>query len=134
MVSTRKARSSSAASSSLMWGLVQPAVLLLLSEQPRHGYALLDELRDRGYLPGEADVGNLYRGLRRLEDDGYVTSEWVQHQGPGPNRRTYRITTKGREFLYEEALSLAQKASAIERLLSEYQRLHPQGPGKASTS
>jgi DNA-binding PadR family transcriptional regulator len=111
-----------------MWGLVQPAVLLLLSERPRHGYALLEELRDRGYLPGEADVGNLYRGLRRLESEGYVVSEWVRQRGPGPSRRTYKITIKGQQLLFQEALALAERASYIERLLSEYRRLHPKGP------
>ena len=113
---------------SLMWGLVQPAVLLLLSEQAYHGYALLEALRDRGYLPGEADVGNLYRGLRRLEADGHVTSEWIRQKGPGPSRRSYTITDQGRALLYNEALSLARRASYIERLLSEYRRLYPKGP------
>ena len=70
-----------------MWGLVQPAVLLVLSEGPQHGYALLEALQARGYLPGKADVGNLYRGLRRLEKSGAVTSEWVRQSGPGPSRR-----------------------------------------------
>ena len=114
-----------------MWGLVQPAVLLLLSESPQHGYALLEHLRDRGYLPGSADVGNLYRGLRRLEKDGAVTSKWVRQQGPGPSRRTYAITDSGRRLLFEEALALAERASYIERLLSEYRRLNPEGPPDA---
>ena len=35
-----------APSSSAMWGLVQPAVLLLLSEEPRHGYFILKDVAD----------------------------------------------------------------------------------------
>ncbi len=111
-----------------MWGLVQPAVLLVLSEGPQHGYALLEALQSRGYLPGKADVGNLYRGLRRLEKSGAVTSEWVRQSGPGPSRRTYQITDQGRQLLYQEALALADRAGVIAKLLNEYRRLYPTGP------
>ena len=111
-----------------MWGLVQPAVLLVLSEGPQHGYALLEALQARGYLPGKADVGNLYRGLRRLEKSGAVTSEWVRQSGPGPSRRTYEITDQGRQLLYQDALALADRAGVIAKLLNEYRRLYPTGP------
>jgi DNA-binding PadR family transcriptional regulator len=116
------------ANQSSMWGLVQPAVLLVLSERPRHGYALLDELHERQYLPGKPDVGNLYRGLRKMEAAGYVASEWERQPGAGPRRRTYSITQAGRRALYQEALSLADRASHVERILSEYRRLNPGGP------
>ena len=120
--------SNSESPASPMWGLVQPAVLLILSEGPQHGYALLDSLREKGYLPGKADVGNLYRGLRRMEKAGAVTSEWVRQNGPGPSRRTYQITDRGRQLLYEDALSLADRANFIAKLLNEYRRMYPEGP------
>src|SRR5438105_3168922 len=45
---------------------VEPALLLLLKERPRHGYELIELLPE--LAGGErADVGNLYRFLRRLE-------------------------------------------------------------------
>ena len=119
---------------SSMWGLVQPAVLLVLSERPRHGYALLDELHERQYLPGKPDVGNLYRGLRKMEAEGYVASEWERQPGAGPRRRTYSITQAGRRALYQEALSLADRASHVERILSEYRRLNPGGPPSVEKS
>ena len=51
----------------------EPALLLLLRERPTHGYELLEALPA---LTGEArvDMGNLYRVLRALEEDGLVTS------------------------------------------------------------
>lgn len=122
------ASSETQSKNSPMWGLVQPAVLLILSEGPQHGYALLEALQARGYLPGKADVGNLYRGLRRLEKFGAVTSEWVRQSGPGPSRRTYQITDQGRQLLYQEALALADRAGVIAKLLNEYRRLYPSGP------
>src|SRR5215210_7834328 len=63
--------------------LVEPAVLLLLAERPRHGYQLLEELS--GLIVEEAvlDAGNLYRLMRGLEGEGFVVSSWRTERG-GP--------------------------------------------------
>jgi PadR family transcriptional regulator len=75
----------------------EAALLLLLAERETHGYELLDRLPE---LLGEerVDVGNLYRVLRGLEEDGLVSSEW-RADLPGPAKRTYRLTADGRELL-----------------------------------
>jgi len=75
----------------------EPAVLILLAERPTHGYELLERLPE---LLGEerVDVGNLYRFLRALEQDGVVTSEWSAEL-PGPAKRTYALTDDGRALL-----------------------------------
>ena len=58
------------------------ALLLLLRERPAHGYDLLEQLPA---VIGEErmDVGNLYRVLRALEEQGLVSSEWDE---PSPAR------------------------------------------------
>ncbi len=75
----------------------EPALLLLLSGSPTHGYELLDRLPA---LIGEerVDVGNVYRALRALEDDGIVVSEWHADL-PGPAKRTYTLTEQGGSVL-----------------------------------
>ncbi len=105
------------------WGLVQPAVLLLIMEQPRHGYALLEELKSRGFIPNSADGGNVYRGLRRMESEGKISSRWIHFEGKGPRRRIYEITPRGRDAIFEEALNLANRAKFIELFLSEFKRI-----------
>ena len=86
----------------------EPALLLLLRERPAHGYELLEALPA---LTGEArvDMGNLYRVLRALEEDGLVTSRWEAGE-PGPAKRTYELTAEGRRLLdrWAEALTRAQ--------------------------
>ena len=83
----------------------EPAVLILLAERPTHGYELLERLPE---LLGEerVDVGNLYRFLRALEQDGVVTSEWSAEL-PGPAKRTYALTDEGHALLaaWVDALS-----------------------------
>lgn len=75
----------------------EAALLLLLADRPTHGYELLERLPA---LLGEerVDVGNLYRALRALEDEGLVSSEW-RADLPGPAKRTYTLTAEGRGAL-----------------------------------
>jgi PadR family transcriptional regulator, regulatory protein PadR len=77
--------------------LGEPALLLLLDAGPTHGYELLERLPP---LVGEdrVDVGNVYRALRGLEEEGLVVSEW-QAELPGPAKRTYTLTDEGRAVL-----------------------------------
>ena len=54
---------------------LEPWLLLLLAENPAHGYELLERLKVLPEAPN-ADRGHLYRTLRRLEEQGLVTSTW----------------------------------------------------------
>ena len=96
----------------------EPAVLLLLRERPMHGYELLELLPP---LVGEdrVDVGNLYRFLRALEDEGMVASEWSADL-PGPAKRTYSLTDAGRELLAKWAESLGTTQELISDFLTKF--------------
>jgi PadR family transcriptional regulator, regulatory protein PadR len=92
----------------------EPALLLLLRERPAHGYDLLERLPE---LTGEqrVEMGNLYRLLRALEDEGLVDSEWAD------GRRTYSLTPQGVQLLdqWVEALHRSQERTA--RFLERYE-------------
>jgi poly-beta-hydroxybutyrate-responsive repressor len=98
---------------------VEPALLLLLRERPMHGYELLDRLPD---LTGEArvDVGNLYRVLRALEEEGIVSSEW-RADLPGPAKRTYELTPTGHRLLDHWADALRDARRGIDSFLDRYE-------------
>src|SRR5204862_6222014 len=64
---------------------VEPSLLLLLRERPLHGYELLERIPELG-VEGRVDIGNLYRLLRSLEEEGLVQSEWSADL-PRPARR-----------------------------------------------
>ena len=97
----------------------EPAVLLLLRERPAHGYELLEALPE---VIGETrvDMGNLYRILRALEEDGLVSSEW-QADAPGPAKRTYELTAEGRRLLDEWATALRHSRERIDGFLDRYE-------------
>jgi PadR family transcriptional regulator, regulatory protein PadR len=97
---------------------VEPAILLLLRERPLHGYELLERLPK---LTGEPriDVGNLYRLLRALEEEGVVSSEWSAEL-PGPAKRTYELTADGRLLLERWAEALRGAQANVQTFLDRY--------------
>lgn len=101
---------------------MQPCLLLLLLSRSTHGYELIQSLSEFGFIEGEIDPGSVYRHLRRLEEDGLVSSEW-QIQGSGPAKRLYRLTREGEEVLAAWAQTIAGNKARMEKFLSRYQEL-----------
>ena len=97
---------------------LRPCVLLLLREQPAHGYDLIERLRALGFT--RDDPGRLYRVLRALEQEGYVRSAW-EGSTTGPDRRVYELTRPGMEALHGQAKSLKETSHALVRFLSRYE-------------
>ena len=64
-------------------------------------------------------MGNLYRVLRALEEDGLVTSEW-QDALPGPAKRVYRLTPPGERLLADWAAALERARARIDTFLARY--------------
>ncbi len=97
---------------------LRPCLLLLLREQPAHGYELLEHLRILGF--DRDDPGRLYRALRALEKEGLVRSAW-EPSGSGPDRRTYELTRPGMEQLHEAAAALEATRGLLDVFLSRYE-------------
>src|ERR671934_440880 len=97
---------------------VEPSLLLLLRERPLHGYELLERIPELG--EGRVDIGNLYRLLRKLEDEGLVRSEWSADL-PGPAKRTYELTAEGRRLLDRWAEALRGAQETISAFLQRYE-------------
>jgi PadR family transcriptional regulator, regulatory protein PadR len=105
---------------------LRSCMLLLLREEPAHGYDLLERLRPLGF-PRD-DPGRLYRALRALEAEGLVRSAWERSQ-TGPDRRVYELTRAGGEELHREALALAASADVLAAFLSRYEEFVAVGRG-----
>jgi PadR family transcriptional regulator, regulatory protein PadR len=102
---------------------VEPALLLLLRDGETHGYDLADSLGD--LAPDDrVDVGNLYRILRGLEEEGVVASRW-RDDLPGRAKRTYTLTPTGRRLLDDWAASLDRTNHTITAFLRRYHEEEP---------
>ena len=100
----------------LLQGTLAILILKALVTGPSHGYGIARWVESTTDDVLRIEEGSLYPALRRLEDNGWVTSEWGLSDN---NRRArfYAITTAGRRQLREERAQWKLVAGIINRLL-----------------
>jgi DNA-binding PadR family transcriptional regulator len=72
-------------------GDIRTAALLLLAEEPRNGYTIMQEIEQRSDGVWRPSPGSVYPALAQLEDEGLIRSEEVD------GRKLFAITDAGRE-------------------------------------
>jgi DNA-binding PadR family transcriptional regulator len=78
-------------------GDVRTAALLLLAEEPRNGYQIMQEIEERSGGAWRPSAGSIYPALQLLEDEGLVRSEEVH------GRKLLHLTDAGRRLVEERA-------------------------------
>ena len=73
-------------------GDIRAAILVLLAEQPMHGYQIIQELTERTGGAWRPSPGSVYPTLQHLEDEDLVR-ETASESG----KRVYELTETGRE-------------------------------------
>jgi DNA-binding PadR family transcriptional regulator len=101
--------------SPLSVSMLEPALLVLLQQQPRHGYNLLAELESLGLRSLHPSV--IYRALRQMEGLDWICSDWDTSQSQGPPRRNYRLTDLGEKALQNWQEELSNTGILINELL-----------------
>ena len=83
---------------------------------PLHGWAIAKRIEQISQDLLEMKYGTLYPALMRLEQSGWISSEWGASEN---NRRArfYSITRQGRKQLALEAENWGQMAAFIARVL-----------------
>lgn len=104
-------------------GFLQPGILLLLGEEPSHGYALLEKLVDMGVIEKRMPLPVIYRVLRRLERDGLAVSDHADSEGRGPSRKVFRLTDEGWDALGWWSENLKGVSELIETFQKRYKSL-----------
>jgi len=102
-------------------------LLLLL----HHGYTLLEQLEPFGL--GGFDPTVVYRVLRKMEEQGWVVSNWDREQTQGPPRRVYRLTSLGDEVLRLCVQDLEGTRRMVEDFLRAYYRHIEEHPMEEGT-
>ena len=96
-----------------LYRYIEPVVLLILQEEEKsYGYDLADKLAGFALTDARVERASLYRTLRGLEENGYVTSEW-DVEGAGPARRVYALTDNGRLRLQQWTQLLGRMGRAM---------------------
>ncbi len=105
---------------------LEPTILVLLWGRWRHGYELMVELPNFGFLAGPADPGAIYRTLRHMEAAGLVISKW-DTSGSGAARRIYTLSPEGKDHLKLWLSSLRARRDALNDFISHVETLFNNG-------
>jgi len=97
--------------------LIQPAILIILAEEPMHGYRLAERIGELAmFRSGKPDGSGVYRFLRSMERKGLVEATW-DTSNSGPAKKSYEITTKGFRCLEHWVGTLERYRDGISSLL-----------------
>jgi len=98
-------------------GKLDLMVLRILScGESMHGYAIAERIEQLSENVLRVGEGSLYPALHRMDEAGWIRSEWTPSDN---NRRAryYRISAAGRRQLLEEEAEWLRAADAITRVL-----------------
>jgi len=100
----------------LLQGTLDMLILKAVSLGPLHGYGVLLRIEQISGGRLEIQQGSLYPALYRLEDQGWIASEW----GESENKRKakyYRLTADGKKRLQSEEQKWKRMAEVIAGIL-----------------
>lgn len=90
----------------------------LQSEGPMHGYGLTMHIHEQSLDLLRIEEGSLYPALHRMEQDGWIRSEWKVTE-KGRKARLYALTPSGQEQLVQEQESWRRLTKGVALILKE---------------
>jgi PadR family transcriptional regulator, regulatory protein PadR len=102
--------------SDLLQGTLDMLILKTLALEPTHGWGISQRIQQISEGVLCVNQGSLYPALHRLEQQGWIASEWGNSEN---NRQAkyYSLTRTGRKQLEEETENWERLSSAIQQIL-----------------
>ena len=110
MVATRRRKD-------LFPGALEMMILQTLRRHPRHGYALVQHIKETSDDLLQIEEGSLYPALQRMLKQGWVRARW-EVSSTGRRVRMYELTPAGRKHLADEVSSFERMLEGIRRVLA----------------
>ena len=101
----------------LLQGTLDMLVLRILSRGELHGWGITQKLEQSSNKALQVDEGSLYPSLYRMEDKGWLTSEWKLTE-KGRRAKFYSLTRTGKKQLDTELESWDRMVATIAQVLS----------------
>ena len=100
----------------LLQGTLDLLILKTLALGPTHGWDIAQRIQQISEDVLRVNQGSLYPALHRLEEQGWIKSEWGASEN---NRRAkfYKLTATGRRQLAEETETWERLSLAVARIL-----------------
>jgi transcriptional regulator len=102
----------------LLQGTLDMLILRTLQSGAQHGYGISQAIRAQSAEVLQVETGSLYPALHRLEERGWVKSEWGQSDA-NQRAKYYRLTPEGKKQLLRERDRWTQLVGAVARILEE---------------
>ena len=100
----------------LMQGTLELLILKTLSREQMHGYGIAQRIHEAVDDLLKVEDGSLYPALYRMEERGWIASEWGVSEN---NRRAkyYKLTRTGRKQLDAQSMNWERVSRAVMRVL-----------------
>jgi transcriptional regulator len=99
----------------LLQGTLDMLILRAVSLGALHGYGIIQRIRQMSEEMLNVEQGSLYPALYRIEQRGWLTSEWDVNE-TGRRAKFYSLTSAGRRQLKVEEESWDRLALAIAKV------------------
>jgi transcriptional regulator len=99
----------------LLQGTLDMLILKAVALGPLHGYGIIQRIRQMSGEMLEVEQGSLYPALYRIEQRGWVSSQWEKSE-TGRRAKLYTLTKAGRGQLEVEEASWDRLALAIAKI------------------
>lgn len=103
-------------SSDLLRGHTDTIILRLLLDGDKYGYEITKLVHEHSGQSYELKEATMYSSLKRLENEGCITSYWGS-ESQGGRRKYYRITDRGQELYYKNKQSWETAKRILDELL-----------------
>ena len=100
----------------LLQGTLDLLILKALQLGPMHGFGISTLIRRMSKEVLQVEQGSLYPALYRLEDRGWIESEWGVSEN-NRKARFYKLTPAGRKQLVEERSNWDRLSTAVNLVL-----------------
>src|SRR5690349_8028579 len=93
-------------------GTLDMLILQILSLEPAHGYGIAQRIEQTSREAIQVNQGSLYPALHRLEQKGWLKSEWKASE-TGREAKFYALTRAGEKQLATERESWDRLSAAV---------------------
>jgi transcriptional regulator len=104
--------------SDLIQGTLDLLILRTLANEPKHGWAIARRIQQVSGDVLQVTQGSLYPALHRLEQQGWLKSEWITSES-GREAKAYSLSAAGRKQLARELESWSRLSAAIHLVVKE---------------
>jgi transcriptional regulator len=100
-------------------GHLDMLLLAVLSDEPMHGYRVIEELRAKSDAAFDLPEGTIYPALHRLERERLIKSKWESGDN-ARKRRLYSLTSTGTRMLRKRRAEWNGFVSAVGSVVGDH--------------